>query len=76
MTPLELLPSRAGARESLSTLSWGRVDVRDFNHSRPAASEGAGPEKEEGGEDPDSSGRVSAVCTTCVTAPHWGGTGI
>lgn len=58
MTPLELLPSGAGMGESLSTLSWGLVDVRVFNRSRGATEgEGAGPgEKEE----PDSSGRVSA----------------
>ena len=57
-------------------LSWGRVDVRDFNRSRPAASEGAGPEKEEGGEVPDSSGRVSecslsGVCH-CITLGRMG----
>ena len=60
MTPLELLPSRPGVGESLSTLSWGRVDVRAFSRSRGATvSEGAGPEEEVKEDIPDSSGRMS-----------------
>ena len=72
MAPLELLPSGAGKGESLSTLSWGFVDVRAFSRSKGTTKEeGAGPEEE---EEPASSGRVSVHCITRVGSRHgWGG---